>query len=233
MKVGLCTIAYQELPLEEALDRAAAIQFDGVELWGKPPHLPAGAGEAEGRAIGEAIRERGLEAAVFGSYLRAVEEPFAPAADALLAVARGLGAPLVRVWAADRGSDRADDDLYALTARTYQKANKMLDLPWAMLLGATVVKKDTWEKIPADVRPQLLEISKSYGRRISLDVRKMNDEAIASMKSQGLTVIKPENLDAWKAAAEKANKVVRGGVVPAAIYDEVIRLRDEFRAGKK
>src|SRR2546430_2235288 len=57
MKVGLCTIAYQELPLEEALDRAAALQFDGVELWGKPPHLAAGAGEAEGRAIGQAMRE--------------------------------------------------------------------------------------------------------------------------------------------------------------------------------
>jgi sugar phosphate isomerase/epimerase len=117
MKVALCTIAYQEQALEEALDRAAAMEFDGVELWGKPPHLPVAAGEAEGRAIGEAIRERGLEAAVFGSYLRAVEEPFAAAADALLAVARGLGAPLVRVWAADRGSDRADDAIYALTAR--------------------------------------------------------------------------------------------------------------------
>lgn len=117
MKVGLCTIAYQEQPLEGALDRAAAMEFDGVELWGKPAHLPAGAGEAEGHAIGQAIRGRGLEAAVFGSYLRAVEEPFEPVAEALLAVARGLGAPLVRVWAADRGSDRADDELYALTAR--------------------------------------------------------------------------------------------------------------------
>jgi sugar phosphate isomerase/epimerase len=117
MKVGLCTIAYQEHPLEEALDRAAAIQFDGVELWGKPPHLAPGAGEADGRGIGEAIRGRGLEAAVFGSYLRGVEEPFAPAMEGLLAVAGGLGAPLVRVWAADRGSDRAEDPLYALTAR--------------------------------------------------------------------------------------------------------------------
>ena len=117
MKVGLCTIAYQEQPLDEALDRAAAMEFDGVELWGKPPHLPVTAGEAEGRAIEDAIRERGLEAAVFGSYLRGIEEPFAASADALLAVARGLGAPLVRVWAADRGSDRADDALYALTAR--------------------------------------------------------------------------------------------------------------------
>jgi sugar phosphate isomerase/epimerase len=117
MKVGLCTIAYQDRSLEEALERAAAAQFYGVELWGKPPHLPIGAGEAEGRALGEAIRAHGLEAAVFGSYLRGIEEPFAAASEGLLAVARGLRAPLVRVWAADRGSARADAALYALLAR--------------------------------------------------------------------------------------------------------------------
>jgi hypothetical protein len=80
MKVGLCTIAYQEQPLVEALDRAAGMQFDGVELWGKPPHLPVGAGDAEGRAIGEAIRERHSNtlADTLDSTLRLLEMSPAP-----------------------------------------------------------------------------------------------------------------------------------------------------------
>ena len=40
MKLGLCTIAFQEKPLEEVIDIAADHGFDGIELWGKPPHLP-------------------------------------------------------------------------------------------------------------------------------------------------------------------------------------------------
>ena len=41
MKLGLCTIAFQEKPLEEVIDIAADYGFDGIEVWGKPPHLPA------------------------------------------------------------------------------------------------------------------------------------------------------------------------------------------------
>lgn len=123
--------------------------------------------------------------------------------------------------------------LYALTARIYQKANHMLDLPWAFLIGATVVHKDVWEQIPADLRPRLLEISRAYGRQLSLDVRKMNDDAIATMKAQGMKVEPPQDLAAWQKAADKANAVVRGRVVPAPVFDAVMKYRDEFRAQKK
>ena len=37
MKLGLCTIAFQEKPLEEVIDIAADYGFEGIELWGKPP----------------------------------------------------------------------------------------------------------------------------------------------------------------------------------------------------
>jgi len=40
----------------------------------------------------------------------------------------------------------------------------------------------------------------------------------------------------WRAAAEKAWPVVRGKVVPAAFFDEVLKTRDAYRsaqAGKK
>jgi len=40
-------------------------------------------------------------------------------------------------------------------------------------------------------------------------------------------------LPGWQKAAEHANAVVRGKVVPAGIYDEVKKYRDEFRAQNK
>ena len=41
MKLGLCTIAFQEKPLEEVIDIAANYGFDGIEIWGhlKPPQV--------------------------------------------------------------------------------------------------------------------------------------------------------------------------------------------------
>src|SRR3954468_14289836 len=53
--------------------------------------------------------------------------------------------------------------LYIYTTNLYSKADNMLDMHWGFLTGATVVKKETWAKIPQDVRQQLLQISEDYG----------------------------------------------------------------------
>ena len=123
--------------------------------------------------------------------------------------------------------------LYVYTTNLYSRANNMLDMHWGFLTGATVVRKDTWEKVPADVRPKLLEIAEDYGKKTRDDVRKQNEDAIQQMKKRGLNVVQPSNIQAWHKAAEQANIVVRGKVVPEEIYDEVKRLRNEYRAQHK
>jgi TRAP-type transport system periplasmic protein len=123
--------------------------------------------------------------------------------------------------------------LYVYTTNLYSRANNMLNMHWGFLTGATVVRKDAWEKVPADVREKLLEIAADYGKKTRDDVRKQNDDAIQQMKKRGLNVVQPANLESWQKAAEAANTVVRGKVVPEEIYDEVKRLRDEYRAQHK
>jgi len=123
--------------------------------------------------------------------------------------------------------------LYIYTSSIYSRANHMLNLHWGFLTGATVVKRDAWEKIPADVRQKLIEIAENYGKKTRDDIRKQNEDAIAQMKKRGLTVEQPADIEAWHKVADQANAVVRGKVVPAATYDEVKRLRDEYRAQHK
>ena len=123
--------------------------------------------------------------------------------------------------------------LYAYTTNLYSRAGNMLNLPWGFLTGATVVRKDAWEKIPKDVRQELLKIAEDYSKRTREDVRKQNEDAIQQMKKRGLKVNAPLDLPGWHQAADRAKEVVRGKVVPAGIYDEVMRLRDEYRAQKK
>jgi TRAP-type C4-dicarboxylate transport system substrate-binding protein len=120
--------------------------------------------------------------------------------------------------------------LYAYTTNLYSRANNMLDLHWGFLTGATVVRKDTWEKIPADMRQKVLEIAEDYGKKTRDDIRKQNEDAIQQMKKRGLHVNQPASIQEWQKAAEAANEVVRGKVVPAEIFDEVKKYRDEYRA---
>ena len=127
----------------------------------------------------------------------------------------------------------SEPPLYAYTTHIFDKASQMLDLHWGFLTGATVVRKDTWDKIPADVRTRLLEIAEDYGKRTRDDVRKQNDDAIEQMKKRGLKVNEAANVEAWQQAAAKAAEVVRGKVVPAGIFDEVKKYRDEYRAQHK
>ena len=122
--------------------------------------------------------------------------------------------------------------LYVLTARLFEKAPYMIDVNWGWLVGATVVRKDAWNKIPADLRPRLLAIARELGTKVDVEVARLNTEAVAAMEKQGLTVVKVD-ASLWRAMAEKSWPVVRGEVVPAPFFDEVKALRDAQRAGKK
>ncbi len=120
--------------------------------------------------------------------------------------------------------------LYAFASRTFDKANHMLGLDWGLLTGATVVKKETWDRIPPDVQQKLKAISDESGRELSTKVQQMNQDAIAQMKQQGLVVDEPTSVAAWRKLAEQAWPTVRGKVVPAALFDEIKRLVEEYRA---
>jgi TRAP-type C4-dicarboxylate transport system substrate-binding protein len=120
--------------------------------------------------------------------------------------------------------------LYAFTSRMFEKAKYMLDLQWALLTGATIVRKDVWDKVPADIRPKLLEISHEYAHKIAIEVRKMDAEALKTMQSQGLVTVKPINPEAFKKAAISAWSVIRGKVVPAETFDEVKKLVEEYQS---
>lgn len=121
--------------------------------------------------------------------------------------------------------------LYVLTARLFERADHMLDLPWSYMVGATLVRKDAWERIPADLRPKLLEAAAELGRKVDAEVRRLNADAVAAMRKQGLKVVTADPAP-WRAAMQKSWPIVRGGVVPAEVFDAAKAARDECR-GKR
>ena len=119
----------------------------------------------------------------------------------------------------------------AVISQYYTHARNMTDLPWQLLLGATIINKSTWEKIPADLRPALLEAAREAGKRLQDEIRKSGDRDVEAMKKRGLNVVKvdPKARELWQKTAESLYPKVRGTLVPAEAFDEALRFRDAYR----
>jgi len=122
--------------------------------------------------------------------------------------------------------------IYVLTTRLFEKANHMMDTPWSHLAGATIVRKDAWEKIAPDVRQKLVAIAAELGKKVDAEVKRLNTDAVLAMQKQGLKVV-PTEPGPWRTAMEKTWPIVRGGVVPAEFFDQVKAARDGCRVAKR
>jgi TRAP-type transport system periplasmic protein len=119
----------------------------------------------------------------------------------------------------------------AQIGRYYEKAKYMTDVKWALLLGATVIKKDTWDKVPNDIKPALLQAMEEAGRKLQNDIRQNVEKDIAAMKGAGLTVVPVDakTKELWRKTAESAYGKIRGDFVPADAFDQAMKARDEYR----
>jgi TRAP-type C4-dicarboxylate transport system substrate-binding protein len=122
----------------------------------------------------------------------------------------------------------------AVLLQWYTHAKNMTDVKWALLLGATIISKSTWEKIPPDIRPALLAAAREAGAKIRAEVRAAGERDIDAMKKRGLNVIpvdeKTEAL--WRAAAESTYDKIRGKIIPAESFDEARKVLTEYRKQK-
>ena len=119
----------------------------------------------------------------------------------------------------------------AVITQYYNYAKNMTALPWQLLLGATLINKPVWDKVPADVRPALLQVAREAGARLQEEIRKSGDRDVEAMRKRGLNVVAVDARarELWKKTAESLYPRIRGAVVPADAFDEALRYRDEYR----
>src|SRR5947209_7047456 len=122
--------------------------------------------------------------------------------------------------------------IIALANQWFGGAKNMLDLKLAVLSGATLLSKDVWNKIPASARPEIMKASKQAGADIREEIRKLESGSIGMMQQFGLNVVHPDAAAyaEWKQLIEsKLYPSLRSQGMPADLFDEVKRLRDEYR----
>jgi TRAP-type C4-dicarboxylate transport system substrate-binding protein len=123
----------------------------------------------------------------------------------------------------------------AVLTQYYSYAKNMTDLNWELLLGATVIDRRIWERIPADLHAPLLEVMTEAGKKLREEIRKADESAVEAMKKRGLNVVPVDAKarEAWTKVAESVYPRIRGRIVPASAFDEAVRYRDEYRQRSK
>ena len=109
----------------------------------------------------------------------------------------------------------------------------MLEVNWGPLLGGAIIRKQTWERIPAEYREDLLKIAAETGKEIRVTGRKESDDAVEVMrKKQGLQVYVPssEVNEEWEQVARSVYPKIRGTMVPADMFDKVESVLREYRS---
>lgn len=124
ISILLCTIACRDRLLEHALDVARDASFDGVEIWGREPHMPDDFDENRMRAARKLLDAKGVVPFVLGSYLRfgTTRADGDVELNDVLHIARWLRTPLIRVWGSDVGSRDAPPEVWQRAVSEAQAA---------------------------------------------------------------------------------------------------------------
>jgi serine/threonine protein kinase/TRAP-type C4-dicarboxylate transport system substrate-binding protein len=119
----------------------------------------------------------------------------------------------------------------ALAGQVYTAAPNMLNLKWSVLSGATVIRRDAWDRFQPDLQTRLFEAAAEAGAKIRAASRKEDENAIKTMQTRGLIVhsVTPGIEEEWRNWAESLYPLIRGTLIPAEIFDSILPLLAEYR----
>lgn len=124
---------------------------------------------------------------------------------------------------------------FALATQIYTTANNMLDMNWAPVVGALIITRKAWDELTPEGQVAVREAGAKAGVQLRAKARQEVDEAVDAMKKRGLTVNQPNaaQIKEWNTLADGLYPRIRGKLVPAEQFDEVVRHLKDFRAGKR
>jgi TRAP-type C4-dicarboxylate transport system substrate-binding protein len=122
----------------------------------------------------------------------------------------------------------------ALSLQIFRDAKYMLDLHIAPLTAALVVTSKAWNAITPEDRARMTTAAQALEQRVRAEAPAQDAESIKQMQARGLQVITldPKAAAEFRGAASELVKTMRGGMVPADIYDAAVQARDAYRKSR-
>jgi TRAP-type C4-dicarboxylate transport system substrate-binding protein len=120
----------------------------------------------------------------------------------------------------------------AVALQWYTKIKYMTSMPMSFAIGATVFSTKSYEKLSADDRKTIDDLSKASARKLRKVIRKANEDSKETMARKGVTIVNTP--DAMVADFTKQSqdiwKELVGKIYSQDELDMVIKYRDEYRS---
>lgn len=123
--------------------------------------------------------------------------------------------------------------LYAIALQWHEKTRFIFSLPLANASGAVLLSKKAFDGLSEADRAALLEVSREKLGRLNALTRKQNQEALETLKRQGLALTEPAQGTAavYEEAGRKARRALVGRLYPEAFLRKVEDSLESFRRG--
>lgn len=122
--------------------------------------------------------------------------------------------------------------LHALSNQFYLSAHHMLALNWLPLVGGLIITKKSWDALQPAERAAMLKSAIECSQEFQTLGRQETQESIASMQKRGLHVhaVDPAAEQEWQRFSEGFYPRIRGNIVPADMFDNVLQLLHDYRS---
>jgi TRAP-type C4-dicarboxylate transport system substrate-binding protein len=116
--------------------------------------------------------------------------------------------------------------LVAATFQWFGAARHMTALPVAPVVGAVILRSESLERIPEQLRGQLLSTFTELSEGLNTEMVGLEQEALRAMAQQGLTIhpVPPQAAEKWRGIVGEAIHVVLGRVIPRDSYDLIAEM---------
>jgi len=113
----------------------------------------------------------------------------------------------------------------------YNYANNMCSMKIAPLVGGFVISNNTWNRVPDDIKPLLIESAENILGPLYEETKQLEQQAIESMAQYGLNVnpVSEQVREQWEELVDIGFDVVIGKTIPLSIYKKVSLLLEEYR----
>jgi len=123
--------------------------------------------------------------------------------------------------------------LGAIALQWFTRTHYVSSVPLTNGMGALIVSKQFYDRLPADLQALLSETGRSAGEKLIAATRVDNRKSIDTLKEHGLEFVDPDEGMSEKVLVDlrdrAAAELVKSGYIPAAVFDRTRNLLQQYR----